>query len=406
MMKQKLLLLLAGVLTLTLTGCGIPKETTAPDQTDTMINMESSDTTNDSTKESQVKEPEITEELRLQDLFAEHNMKVGTCLTTQMIKDKKQSDLILSQFNSVTMENDMKPDYLFSRPKSLEAGELVVDFKPNMITLLDWAKENNMAVRGHTLVWYSQTPEWIFHEEFDPKKAYVGREEMLKRMESYIRQIFEKLKEGGYTDIIYAYDVVNEAWMEDGSIRKNNWTTTIGDDYLWYAFYFADKYAPEHIDLYYNDYNEQFKEDTLVQFVKTLVDENGRSLIDGIGLQGHLYTMDSLSEYFDAIDKLAATGLKLQVTELDVSLGAWQNTLPGTEENLKIQGKFYYDLLNGLFERADNGTINTDALTFWGFADHLSWRGNAKPLLYDSSFKPKYAYYGAMQKKELAGFDE
>ena len=221
-MKQKLLLLLAGVLTLTLTGCGNPKETTAPDQTDTMINMESSDTTNDSTKESQVKEPEITEELRLQDLFAEHNMKVGTCLTTQMIKDKKQSDLILSQFNSVTMENDMKPDYLFSRPKSLEAGELVVDFKPNMITLLDWAKENNMAVRGHTLVWYSQTPEWIFHEEFDPKKAYVGREEMLKRMESYIRQIFEKLKEGGYTDIIYAYDVVNEAWMEDGSIRKNN----------------------------------------------------------------------------------------------------------------------------------------------------------------------------------------
>ena len=114
-------------------------------------------------------------------------------------------------------------------------------------------------------------------------------------MESMIRQVFEILTEQGYIDLFYAYDVVNEAWMEDGTMRKSHWSEIIGDDYLWYAFYFADKYAPESIDLYYNDYNEQFKTDTLVKFVKTLVDENGKSLIDGVGLQAHLYTSDSLS---------------------------------------------------------------------------------------------------------------
>ena len=120
-------------------------------------------------------------------------------------------------------------------------------------------------MRGHTLIWYSQTPEGIFHEGFDTNGAYVGRETMLARMESMISGVFEELDRLGYIDLFYAYDVINEAWMEDGTIRKNHWTETIGDDYLWYAFYYADKYAPDYIDLYYNDYNEQYKADTLSQ---------------------------------------------------------------------------------------------------------------------------------------------
>ena len=132
--------------------------------------------------------------------------------------------------------------------------------------------------------------KWIFHENFDTNAPFVTREVMLARMESYIKQVFEKLDEYGYTDLFYAYDVVNEAWMEDGKIREemNFWYQIIGEDYLWHAFNYANKYAPESIDLYYNDYNEQYKTDALLKFVDTLVDEEGNYLIDGIGLQAHI----------------------------------------------------------------------------------------------------------------------
>ena len=206
--------------------------------------------------------------------------------------------------------------------------------------------------------------------------------------------------------MFYAYDVVNEAWMDDGSMRENNWSATIGDDYLWQACYYADQYAPEHIDLYYNDYNEQYKTGALLEFVDTLKDENGNYLIDGVGFQAHLYTGDNLNKYFRTIDSISATGLKIQITELDVSLGTWQNTLEPTDVNLKVQGKFYYDLVNGLFERKDAGTLSMDSLTFWGFADELSWRKEASPLLFDQNYQPKYSFFGAMQMKERAGLGQ
>ena len=222
--------------------------------------------------EAESDDTDQSEGLYLQTVFTEHDMKVGTCLTTKMLRNDKIKQIILDQFNSVTMENSMKPDYLFNKNESIATGDLVVEFDKDALTMMEFAKENGLSMRGHTLVWYSQTPSWIFYEDFDTKKDLVGRDVMLARMESYIKQVFEKLTELGYADMFYAYDVVNEAWMEDGSMRENNWSATIGEDYLWQAFYFADKYAPEHIDLYYNDYNEQFKTDTLLKFVDTLED--------------------------------------------------------------------------------------------------------------------------------------
>ncbi|MCR4625840.1 MAG: endo-1,4-beta-xylanase [Lachnospiraceae bacterium] len=349
--------------------------------------------------------PDPIEGMSLIDLFAEHGMKVGTCLNSQMIDRAGVKKLLLNNFNSVTMENSMKPDYIFNKKKSQESGELVIEFNSDALKMLKFAAENEFSMRGHTLIWYSQTPDWIFHEDFDQNKDLVDRDVMLNRMEIYIKNVFQTIDELGYTDLFYAYDIVNEALMENGTKRSNRWTQIIGEDYLWYAFYYADKYAPESIDLYYNDYNEQFKTQTLYDFVNTLVDEDGRYLIDGIGLQAHLYTSDSLDQYFKTIDKLAETGLKLQLTELDVCLGKYQAPQAGTDENLRKQGRFYYDLINGLFERVDAGTIKMDALTFWGITDSMSWRKEYKPLLYDTLLKPKYAMYGVFQLKEYAGFD-
>ena len=415
-MKNNIVKTLAGLLVITLMGCSNPgniddsaagTNSNSIEQTDAS-GSEDLNSSNEADQSAETDNSSSQEDplsgLSLKDLFAEHGMKVGTCLTTQMTSRALTNQVILEQFNSVTMENSMKPDYLFNQKKSKEEGNLVVEFNSDAIKMMEWAKENNFSMRGHTLVWYSQTPEWIFHEDFDSKNEYVNREEMLHRMESMIRQVFEKLDELGYLDLFYAYDVVNEAWMEDGSMRQNHWSDIIGDDYLWYAFYYADQYAPESIDLYYNDYNEQFKTQTLFDFVNTLVDENGTYLIDGIGFQAHLYTSDNLDDYFKTVEKLGETGLKLQLTELDVCLGRYQSPLKATDENLQAQGRFYYDLINGLFERVDAGLIKMDALTFWGLADSMSWRKEYSPLLYDDIIKPKYAYYGAMQMKELAGY--
>ncbi len=351
-------------------------------------------------------EPEDVALDTLKSVYAAYEIKAGTCLTDQMIRNKRLEMIILDNFNSITFENQMKPDYIFDKKASKAAGELVVEFDSTAKSLLKWCADNDMAVRGHTLIWHSQTPSWIFYENFDTSGSLVSREVMLERMESYIRQVFEQLEELGYLELFYAYDVVNEAWMEDGTKRDSLWLQTIGEDYLWYAFYYADMYAPEYVDLYYNDYNEQFKTGTLYEFVQTLVDENGGYLIDGIGLQAHLYTEDNLEEYLAMVEKLGSTGLKVNLTELDVSLGTWTDIKPGTEENFKAQGQYYYNLVNGLLQLVQENKVEMDSLTFWGFADTLSWRSDRKPLLFDSIYEPKYAYYGALQVKELAGFGE
>lgn len=343
----------------------------------------------------------------IKEVFGEHNMKAGTCLSYHMINTPKCVDIITTHFNSITFENEMKPDAILNLEESKKAGDLIVKFNNVTLEMLEWCKNNNMALRGHTLIWHSQTPNWIFYEDFDTNKPLASREVMLARMESYIKQVFEQLESLGYLELFYAYDVVNEAWIDNGSMRPESmWLQTIGDDYLWHAFYFADKYAPDYVDLYYNDFNEQFKTAALYNFVQTLKDENGEYLIDGIGFQAHLYTEDNLVSYFITVDKLASLGIKVNLTELDVSLGTWQNVKIATDENLRAQGKFYYTLINGLLERVDAGKVNMDALTFWGFADKLSWRADRNPLLFNSLYLPKYSFYGALQMKELAGYDE
>lgn len=348
--------------------------------------------------------PQPTETIK--EVLGAFDMKAGTCLSEYMITNKKCLEIIKDNFNSITLENHLKPDAILNQKASKEAGDIVVKFSDTTLDLLKWCKENNMAMRGHTLVWYSQTPNWIFYEDFDTKKPLVSREVMLARMESYISQTFTMLEELGYLEMFYAYDVVNEAWMEDGTMRDCLWKKTIGDDYLWQAFYFADKYAPDYIDLYYNDYNEQFKTETLYNFVQTLVDEEGNYLIDGIGFQAHLYTEDSLEDYFATVERLASLGIKINLTELDVCLGSWPEIKPATDDNLRAQGQFYYNLIHGLLELVNEGKVKMDALTFWGFSDKLSWRKERNPMLFNTMYIPKYAYYGALQMKELAGFEE
>lgn len=346
----------------------------------------------------------LTIEGGLKDVYGQVGMRAGTCLSEFMLFDSKFTDIIKENFNTITLENLMKPDYILDKEASMAAGDIVVNFTPKTRELLDWAKENGMSARGHVLVWYSQTPDWIFYKEFDKAKGLVDRDTMLARMESYIRQTFELLDTLGYTEMFYAYDIVNEALNDNGTLRDCLWKQVIGDDYIWYAFKYADQYAPETIKLYYNDYNEQFKTQHFIKLAQSLVDESGRYLIDGIGCQGHLYTKDSIDDYIKMLKAFAALGLEVQITELDVSLGTWQKILPATEENLIAQGQYYYELVNRIMTENAAGNTNVSGITFWGFSDVLSWRRDRSPVLYDKDLKPKYAYYGALQDREKAGY--
>lgn len=357
-----------------------------------------------SAAKSELPDKSMITDKTLKDVFAEHGMKVGTCVHSGVLDSQSMERLILTQYNSITMENAMKPDSILNQERSISEGRLVVEFSAETVKILNWAKAHEMPMRGHTLIWYSQTPEWIFHQDFDESKAFVGREEMLGRMEAMISGTFDELKKLDCLDLFYAYDVVNEGFMEDGSMRQNNYYDIIGDDYIRYAFYYADKYAPESIDLYYNDYNEQYKDEALCDLVTTLVDDDGRYLIDGIGMQAHLFTQDDLDTYIAGIDKLSETGLKLEITELDLGLGKYQSPAVPSLDKLKEQGRYYYELFNAIFERKDAGKLDMDAVTFWGFTDAASWRSEYSPQLFDEELLPKYAYYGVMQIKEYAGY--
>ena len=344
----------------------------------------------------------LPENVSLKDIYAEYGIKVGTCMNPWTIQGNDLESLVTSQFNSGTMENQMKPEATLDQAASKEAGDLVVKFNDDVITVMKWAKEHDVLLRGHTLVWYSQTPQWIFRENFDNSGEFVDRDTMIARMESYIKQVFATISELGYSDIFYAYDVVNEAIMEDGSFRSDNnpWMSVIGEDYIWYAFKFAKKYAPENIALFYNDYNEQYKVEAVKNMVATLVDEEGNSLIDGLGMQCHLFTKDDLNTYLEAIKSYCSLGLQIQITEADVGLGKYNLPEIATEDKLKEQGQYYYNLLDGILKIKQETNADLNSITFWGYADDMSWRKEYNPNLYNRKHERKPAYFAAALMKE------
>ncbi|HHX55803.1 MAG TPA: endo-1,4-beta-xylanase [Clostridiales bacterium] len=421
-MKSKIFsitsLIMILILAITITGCS---NTDDPDKESSQSSESSDeiDQTKEETEEASLEEETETKEVvegsqaiidnlstegGIKDVYEQVDLLAGTCLSETMINNEGYENLIKENFTSITLENDMKPEAILNKAASIEAGDLVVKFPEKTIDLLDWAKENDMSARGHVLVWYSQTPDWIFYEDFDESGDLVDRDTLLNRMDSYIKQVFDLLDELGYSDMFHGYDVVNEAILDDGSLRDCYWKEIIGDDYIWHAFNYTDKYAPEHIKLYYNDFNEQFKTQAIIDLANDLVDEDGESLIDGIGCQGHLYTRDSIDQYVLMLKSFSSLGLDVQITELDISLGTWENVLEATEENLVDQGKYYYEFVSKIVRENLDGNTNVSGITFWGFDDGLSWRHDRSPLLYNGVSNPKYSYYGAKLDKDNAGY--
>lgn len=335
----------------------------------------------------------------LKEKFEECGMKVGTCINPDYLKEPYVS-ILKAQFSSVTLENHLKPEHVLDQMASRENGRLTVTFSRETVELLEWCRKNCMPVRGHTLIWYMGTPEWIFHEGFDTDAACVSREEMIKRMEDFISGYFTALRQGGWTDIIYCMDVVNEAVVAPAKMRKCQWQEIIGDDYVWYAYHFARQYAPANIRLCYNDFDLETKTDKVIELVNSLKEDNGSKLVDIVGQQGHYGAYSNTDTLMEALEKIGQeTGCELQITELDVAVSR-----NGTDEELKLQGRFYYHFIQQVLELRRQG-INITGVTLWGFADELSWMPSGFLHLYDRNMVAKYAYFGMCGAKEKAGFD-
>lgn len=309
---------------------------------------------------------------------------IGAAVNLTTIETQKE--LLTTQYNSLTAENDMK----FER---IQPSEGVYTFEA-ADKIADFAAANRMKLRGHTLVWHNQTPDWVFE---GANGGPADRETLLARMKSHIETVV-----GRYKGIIYGWDVVNEV-IEDKSdvwLRESKWLNLAGEDFIAKAFEYAHAADPNAL-LFYNDYNEcnPEKRDKIIRLVQSLQAKN--IPIHGIGLQGHWnLNGPSLSDIREAIERYAALGLKLQVTELDISVFDHEDkrtdlTEP-TAEVLECQA-VRYEQIFGLFREYKEAIT---AVTFWGAADDYTWldhfpvRGRKNwPFVFDAGHEPKASFW-------------
>ena len=352
----------------------------------------------------------------LKDVFA-NDFKIGTAFTPSGLSSKPTMNLIEKHFSgSITAGNEMKPDAVLNQAACLEYFEETGDDTVPQISfssakpLLNYCRDNNIPVRIHTLVWHSQTPDWFFKEGYDTDGEWVSKEKMLQRMENYIKAYFETLTELYPTVDFYACDVVNEAWTDQGTPRqpgeqgssgseKSAWVQVFGDNsFIEPAFTFAKKYAPKDCKLYYNDYNE-YMDGKLNAICQMAADFKEKGIIDGIGMQSHLDARQSLDTAFPsvnmynkALDKYSALGLDIQVTELDA-------TVPENSEDqyFDVQADYYKGIIDAIVAHKDN----ISAVIFWGITDDGSWRAKQQPLLFDSEYKAKPAFYSIVEGREI-----
>ena len=311
----------------------------------------------------------------------------GICVSPMMVGTPKLMEFIDSQFNILTPENELKPDAVLDVGASRKLAEqdetaVAVHFD-SARPLLDYAKANGVKVHGHVLVWHSQTPDAFFHEGYSSDAPLVSREVMLARLENYIREIMAYMGEN-YPGVIVSWDVVNEAVDDStGALRSSPWLTVIGEDYLARAFEFARKYAPEGTLLYYNDYNTAYlnKQNGIVKLLESLIAEGN---IDGYGFQmHHALAPPTMKEITASVERIAKLGLKLRVSELDITVGN------NSEDSFTRQAKMYAEIMKLLLAHAEQ----FEAVQIWGLTDSMSWRASQFPLLFDGHRNPKPAFW-------------
>ncbi|MDG3007920.1 endo-1,4-beta-xylanase [Paludisphaera mucosa] len=323
---------------------------------------------------------------------------IGAAVSSRQLGDPKMADLIARQFDSLTADNEFKPISLQPRPGQFrfDAADRIIEF----------AQAHGMKVVGHTLCWHSQSPRWLFEGE-DGKP--LPRDEALRNLKAHIDAVA-----GHFRRKVVGWDVVNEAisdrpgeYLRDTPARR-----AIGDDYVVKAFEFAREADPD-AELYYNDYGDEEpgKLEKTLRLVRELKAAGAR--LDAVGIQAHfvLKDADSPDQLERAIGALAAAGVKVVVTELDVDVlprrvrgadvaarerGAADPYTEGLPPDVaEAQARFYERIFRAVLKHPGVAT----RVTFWGTHDGTSWlnffpagRRTNHPLLFDRGHQPKPAF--------------
>ena len=410
-----------------------------------------SETTETGTQESSEMQSDVNEadDVRLRDAVTkELDCYVGAAVTSSELNNENVWDIVTTHFNAVTFGNELKPDSMFNYSNAVCPGTAEAELNGETITvpkmnftradmmldkILQWNEknpDNALKVRGHVLVWHSQTPEWFFHEDYDKTKPYVDKDTMNKRLEWYIRTMLTHYtgEDSKYKGMFYGWDVVNEAVSDaTGTYRTDSenpneplsndthgnnsswWHVYQSNEYIINAFIYANKYAPADLELYYNDYNECManKKEGIIELIKAVQSAEG-TRIDAMGMQGH-YNMEwpALSDIETAIHDYADVVGNIQITEFDMkSSEGYDGSQEAKEKEYEEQAKRYGAIYQALKSASSEDGVNVTSLTFWGTADHLSWLqsrsniggGNTTglpecPLLFDENYEKKPAFY-------------
>nr|ADB23440.1 XynA [Thermoanaerobacterium saccharolyticum] len=306
---------------------------------------------------------------------------IGVAVDPSRLNDADpHAQLTAKHFNMLVAENAMKPESL--QPTE---GNFTFD---NADKIVDYAIAHNMKMRGHTLLWHNQVPDWFFQDPSDPSKS-ASRDLLLQRLKTHITTVLDhfKTKYGSQNPII-GWDVVNEVLDDNGNLRNSKWLQIIGPDYIEKAFEYAHEADPS-MKLFINDYNIEnngVKTQAMYDLVKKLKSEGVP--IDGIGMQMHININSNIDNIKASIEKLASLGVEIQVTELDMNMNG--NI---SNEALLKQARLYKQLFD-LF-KAEKQYIT--AVVFWGVSDDVTWlsKPNA-PLLFDSKLQAKPAFWAVV----------
>lgn len=326
----------------------------------------------------------------LKDYYKDY-FPIGVAVSPNDLKNPAEVSLILKQFNSLTPENAMKmgPIHPEENRYNWKDADSIVAF----------AVAHHLRVRGHNLCWHEQTPKWLFT---DAEGKLVSKEVLLKRLKDHITTVVNR-----YKGKVYAWDVVNEAIDDDSTkfLRNSLWYQICGEDFIAKAFEYAHEADPNAV-LFYNDYNTERpeKRERVYRLLKKLVD--ARVPINGVGLQAHWSIYEpTAADLIKTIKEFSSLGLKVQITELDISIYPWEKKLrarrPGesdeyTPELQQKQAEQYASVFKIFRDYKDAIT----GVTFWNISDRHTWldtypvpgRKNY-PLLFDQNYQPKKAYW-------------
>jgi endo-1,4-beta-xylanase len=328
----------------------------------------------------------------------------GTCVNLYQLQNQSTLNTIKQRYNSITLENEMKPDAMLGGSPTLisvaEAKSLGYYIPSNytestvpkinfgtMDKVLKIAYDNGLGVRGHTLVWHGQTPSWLFKTGYNGGAGFVNQSVMNARMEFYIKTVMNHVYSSQYGSVVYAWDVVNEYLHSPGD---SGWIKIYGNvstspQFVKDAFRYASETLSyykltDKVSLFYNDYNEYMEADNIVKMINFINAE--KKICNGVGGQAHLAsTFPSASYFKQAYTKFVNAGFEIQITEFDAGAKSEQE-----------QATYVYDVMKSVNELKKAGGKIT-GFTWWGLSDDVSWRRENSPLLHSNINTPKASYY-------------